>query len=292
MGRRIPEGTGAVVVADLWVEDYVGGAELTTEALLQSSPYKIHKIKSADLTLEDIEEGASLHWIFGNFARMRGDLLPAIESRLSYSVLEYDYKYCIFRSPEKHRAAKGVQCNCAEGFGKRIAQFFARAQNLFWMSEGQRQTYRDAFGPLPEGKDLVLSSVFSPDSLELMRRLRGNEEPRAGWIVLGSDSWVKGAEDAIAWCKARGEEAQIIWNLSHEETLERMSRAEGFVYLPRGKDTCPRMVIEARLLGCKLVINRNVQHAPEEWFAGSPESIEEYLSGRAPLFWEKIGGAK
>ena len=68
--------------------------------------------------------------------------------------------------------------------------------------------------------------------------------------------------------------------------LEKLSESSGFVYLPVGKDTCPRMVCEAKLLGCELVLNDNVQHKDEEWFAtDNILEIEEYLYGARELFW-------
>jgi glycosyltransferase involved in cell wall biosynthesis len=71
--------------------------------------------------------------------------------------------------------------------------------------------------------------------------------------------------------------------------LEKLATAEGFVYLPKGGDTCPRMVIEAKLLGCEMHLNDNVQHAKEEWFATDDlEAIHEYLYAARGLFWNGI----
>ena len=72
----IPEGTQVVFVSDLFVEDYVGGAELTSEALIESSPFQVLKLKSHQVSLEVLEQGHGLHWIFGNFANMKLDLKP------------------------------------------------------------------------------------------------------------------------------------------------------------------------------------------------------------------------
>ena len=43
----IPESAEIVFVADLFSEDYAGGAELTSEALIESSPYEVFKIQSS-----------------------------------------------------------------------------------------------------------------------------------------------------------------------------------------------------------------------------------------------------
>ena len=48
---------------------------------------------------------------------------------------------------------------------------------------------------------------------------------------------------------------EAVWGLPYKDLLEKLAQAEGFVYLPQGGDTCPRMTIEARLLDCELILN-------------------------------------
>ena len=95
----IPPETDIVFVSDMFVGDYVGGAELTSEALITSSPFSVCRIKSQHLTPELLEHGFKKYWIFGNTANLNQELIPDIIANLNYSVLEYDYKYCAWRSP-------------------------------------------------------------------------------------------------------------------------------------------------------------------------------------------------
>ena len=67
---NIPEDCEVVFVADMFKEDYVGGAELTTEALIEASPFKVFKIHSKDVTLTNLEQGHEKYWVFGNFANL------------------------------------------------------------------------------------------------------------------------------------------------------------------------------------------------------------------------------
>jgi len=41
-----------VFVSDMFLEDYGGGAERTTEALFEVAPYKTFKLKSSEVTQE------------------------------------------------------------------------------------------------------------------------------------------------------------------------------------------------------------------------------------------------
>jgi len=281
-----------IFVADLFAEEYAGGAELTSEALIESSPHKVLKVHSRDVSLELLKEGVDKFWIFGNFAGLNPQLIPSIIANIKYTVLEYDYKFCKFRSPEKHFSTTGTPCDCHNQMnGKLISAFYYGATGMWWMSEGQLSKYTALFPFLSEKSNIVLSSVFSKETLAKVKVLRNNipVDDKKGWIVLGSDSWVKGADDAKQWCEDNKKSYEVVWGLKYEELLAKLASSEGFVYLPRGYDTCPRMVIEAKLLGCKLHINDNVQHAKEEWFnTDNVEEIEEYLYGASTLFWNGI----
>lgn len=294
--RRIKETTQVVFVADIFANEYEGGAELTTEALIEASPYEVEKVKSSEVSLDLLKSGADKFWIFGNFASLNPQLIPSIVGNLSYSILEYDYKYCKYRSPEKHYSLTSLPCDCHNQInGKLVSAFYYGSQGMWWMSEGQKQKYLTLFPFLSEKSNIVLSSVFSKQTLAKLSLLRNgiqeSGEPRKGWVVLGSDSWIKGADNAAKWCEENGKEVINLWNAPYEEALATLASAEGFVYLPKGMDTCPRMVIEAKLLGCKLHINDYVQHKTEEWFATENlQEIEEYLFTSPALFWNGITG--
>jgi len=288
---QIEPSTQIVFVSDLFVDQYSGGAELTTEALIEKCPVPYQKVLSRDISIDVLEQGHDKHWVFGNFATLDTNLIPTIVANISYSVLEYDYKYCKYRSAEKHKLAEQSDCNCDESqHGKMVSAFYYGAKSLYWMSESQLEIYVQKFPFLAEKHNTVLSSVISDNFFVSLKQLRKKNETsdRKGWIVLGSNSWIKGADQAETWCKSKGYDYEIVWGLPHSELLEKLSLAEGFVYLPMGNDTCPRMVIEAKLLGCQLELNDYVQHKNEEWFAtDNLIEIEEYLYGSRELFWRK-----
>ena len=284
--------TDIIFVADFFVEDYPGGAELTSEALIKSCDMNIQKIHARDLTIDALSVGARKHWIFSNCTTMNPNLIPSIMSNLSYSIVEYDYKFCMYRSIEKHKHETGNECDCHEELhGKMMSAFFHGANTIWWMSEDQQNRYFARFPFLREKENSVLSSVFDDDFFAKVKELREKyaNKKRKGWIVLGSESWIKGAQDAEQWCKDNNKEYEVVWGVPYNELLEKLAAAEGFVYLPRGGDTCPRMVIEAKLLGCKLHLNDHVQHAKEIWFKDA-EDIDtlSYLYAARNRFWTAI----
>jgi hypothetical protein len=275
-----------VFVADLFAENYAGGAELTTEALIGKSPFEVVKIHARNLTMNLIQNHKDDIWVFGNFASIDFNLIPTIASNLKFAILEYDYKFCQYRSIEKHKSETGKDCDCHEkDLGKLVSAFYYAADHVFWMSEAQKQRYTDRFPFLNDKKTTVLSSVFGDEFFQKVDDLSKSENTRSGWLVLGSKSWIKGADDAEQWCISNNKQYEIVWDLPYDQMLQKMSESSGFVYLPKGGDTCPRMVIEAKLLGCEVVTNENVQHAAEPWFQAAPDDVCAYLRNRPDMFW-------
>jgi glycosyltransferase involved in cell wall biosynthesis len=290
--NNISEETQVVFVADAFLEHYQGGAEFTTEALIEKCPYRFEKILAKDVSLEVLESGHHAFWIFGNFSSLNLELVPTIVANMNYSILEYDYKYCKYRSAEKHKNAEDKECDCHEDIhGKIVSAFYYGAQSLWWMSEKQEKKYQDLFPFLAEKQSTVLSSVFNDDFFVALKVLREENKDieRKGWIVLGSNSWIKGKDAAEKHCKENGLEYEVVWDLPYKEVLEKLAKAKGFVYLPEGGDTCPRMVIEAKLLGCELVLNDLVEHKNEIWFdTETMFDTEAYLYAARDRFWNGI----
>ena len=288
----IPKECDIVFVADMFVEDYAGGAELTTQALIDSSPFTIFKLHSKDVSQELLEQGHRKFWIFGNFAAMDMNLIPSIVANMSYAILEYDYKYCRYRSPEKHLTIENSECDCQENiYGKMISALYQGAKSLWWMSEKQMEYYHSKFPFLAEKPNTVLSSVFDENFFLKAKILREKYEnsAKSKWAILGSNSWIKGVDDAKKWCEENNHEYEILWGLPYDEVLEKLAQSQGLVFLPLGGDTCPRMVIEAKILGCDLHLNNNVQHKDELWFdTDDMEDTESYLYAARDRFWNGI----
>ena len=244
-----------IFVADAFVEHYTGGAELTTEALIDSKLLPGVKVLSETLTPEAMEENKDgKFWVFGNFANLSQECLVYAIKNLNYSVLEYDYKYCTHRSPGKHVEAEGV-CNCKDNTrAKLVAMFLKSAKVNWWMSERQMEKYKSQF-PFVKGK--VLSSVFSEQTLDYIESLDTSVKNEK-WIILNSNSWIKGVKDSVNYAKENNLDYELVWGLEYKELLAKLASSRGLIFLPKAGDTCPRLVVEAKLLDCQLVLNENV----------------------------------
>ena len=220
---------------------------------------------------------------------MNHDLIPHIIQNLHYFVVEYDYKFCNYRSLHLHEINTGSECDCHQNqIGKIISTFFVGAEHVFYMSQKQRDIYIDRF-PFLEQNGSVLSSVFDVKDLEYIEGLRKTREVHnEKWAVVDGKSWIKGLSDIEDLLQRMNEEYEILSGLSYSDLLRKLSEFKGLAARPKGHDTCPRLVIEAKLLGLELMINENVQHASEDWFNSDLDAIEMYLLQRHEIFWNKI----
>jgi hypothetical protein len=275
-----------IYVADMFAHQYEGGAELTTEAIIDGSLYPGNKINSQQLNVRVMEEYKEAFWVFGNYASLSDECILYAVKNLNYSILEYDYKYCMFRSPGKHIGVEGV-CNCNKSNkGKLVSLFLYSAETVWWMSHEQKNKYYEAFPFLKESNNQVLSSVFSGEKLDFIQSLDTSQKDDT-YLILNSQSWIKGVEDAIEYAKANKLKYELVWGLEHKDLLKKLAKSKGIIFFPRAGDTCPRMTIEARLLDCELILNTNVQHKDEEWFSSKEKTIP-YLRERTNVFWDKI----
>ncbi len=210
--------------------------------------------------------------------------------KTKYSIIEYDYKYCKFRSDDLHILSEG-KCDCSsQQHGKLNSLFLAKSKCIWWMSEGQRNFYFNQFPFLKNTNNIVLNSVFDAETLEYFSSLDVEAVMRKKnnkWIIMNSPSWIKNVQGCVSYAKDNNLDYELLWNLSRNDFLKKLEESKGLIFLPSGKDTCPRLVMEARLLGCELVLNSNVQHKDEEWFQDRSKVLNHMFS-RTEAFWSEI----
>lgn len=293
----IPRKTKVVFVSDYFTSEIQGGAELTSEAILAKSPYSVTKIHSTSVTKQMIDDNKDKYWIFGNYVALDSFLISYIPyAGINYSIIEFDFKYCAFRSEQRHMTQTGQPCNCAkEPHGMNIQRFMMKADHVFWMSEGQKNVFLKALPDLsePSSKHVIQSSTFDDSTLELLSELSklndsSELKEKKVYSVLGGGSWIKGVEETAKWCQLNRKNYRPLPLMPYKQFLNEMARGYGFIFMPLDFDTCPRVVIEAKLLGQDVIVNNNVLHKNDPWFTGSREDLETYLRGRGEHFWNVL----
>jgi hypothetical protein len=286
----IPEKVDYVIVSDLFAENYTGGAELTLEAILQKCPKRYLKVYSASITPELVEKYKNKYWLFVNFSQVSPlALVELVTSAVRFSVVECDYKYCKWRSSHHHKLNENVECVCeTQRHGKFIRALYRKAEHVFFMGQGQMDEYNRLFPGIPSDNFVLQTSTFSDETLNYLSDLRHSRIENEKYAILKGGTWIKAQEQTVAWCEQNGIKFDLVGGLPYKEFLHKLSEYKGLVFRPAGYDTCPRVVIESKLMGLECILNENVQHKNETWFKGNIEDCEQYLRGRADFFWETV----
>lgn len=295
----VPKSCPVVFINDLFVDEYKGGAELTSQALISKAPVPVFRVHSSSLTIEMLDRYKDKYWILGNFTQANSGALSHLAlGGFKYAIVEYDYKYCSFRSEVLHQKQTGHVCDCPlRPHGILIEKLYGNAQKIFWMSEKQKEQFLTRIPSLffaREDQHVIQSSVFSDEAIDLMVSLRELHKTETAkfpikiWAVQGSKNWIKGTKETVEACSKAKMPVKILSDLQPEEFLKELAKCSGLAFQPLDFDTCPRIVIEAKLMGLELVLNDNVQHKDESWFSGTLENLENYLRTRGSNFWNHI----
>lgn len=126
--------------------------------------------------------------------------------------------------------------------------------------------------------DDYVHSPVPPDQIR-----PAEKEPFA--LFAGRAHPAKGKTGARIWAATNKIRLVELENTPHEVVLEYMSRAQYFVHLPKERDACPLVVIEATLAGCEIITNPLVGRLEP----GDPAQV---LSEQPPKFWRIVEESK
>ena len=289
---EVPQSTKVIFVGDYFANEYSGGAELSSQALLDSSPIEVFKLKSKNVSMELLQKYQNKFWVFSNIGELDINILPSIAVNLEYSIIEYDFKFCKYRSPKKHKEAEGIECDCPNSdFGKLVSFYFNSARSIYFMSELQAEYIYNVMPFLREGgKCSIISSLFDQEFFKKVNFLNAsNIERNDKYLILNSPSWIKGAQKSIEYCEENGLDYELVFGIPYEKLLEKLAESKGLVSMPLDWDSCPRLTIEAKLLGCDVITNENVLHRDEEWFnTDDMNEVSSYLFMGPSRFWNGV----
>ena len=151
------------------------------------------------------------------------------------------------------------------------------------MSEKQKSIFLDKLDVLKEEVSHVLGSSFNRGNLRFMESIKNNPKNEK-YIILNSRSWIKGTKESEQYALDNNLEYEMVSDLPYHEMMIKLSTSKGLIFKPLGGDTCPRIVVEAKILGCDLKLNEHVQHKDEKWFVNA-EEISKYINSQMHNFW-------
>jgi len=279
-----------------------GGTSLTLNSILEDRTQDCFFISTTNLTSSFIESNKDKLWILGNIMVVMTDekifnAFVELLEKSKFIKIEFDYNFCPYRSETAHEMFGKSKCECPHDTNKgnkHLSKIYdlicKKALHTFFMSERQRALYSTHLPILKFECSSILSSCFSKKSLELLNKYSFNQKNNKYAILEGYGgfhSYAKGFSQAKDYCHANNLEYDVLPNQEFEKHIETLSSYKGLIFLPTIDDTCPRCIIEARLLNIDIICNSNCQHIYEFWWKDKSKTLE-YLKSRPAHFWSII----
>ena len=249
-------------LADFFVEDGInGGGELNNEELIKLLINKgndVKKYHTRGLTIQNLPDKET-KLIVANFVALTEEVKDYIKKNYSYVIYEHDHKYLKTRDPSPFKdylAPKDQIIN---------RDFYSNAnaiicQSRLHMNVVQRNLELD-------NVISVSGNLWSEKLLDYLEQISTDQEDKKDICsIMYSNIWNKNVEGSIMYCRAKGFEFEKIMPCSHKEFLTKLNKNKTLVFFPKTLETLSRIVVEARMLNCKVATNKKIGATSEEWF--------------------------
>ena len=252
-----------VFIADFFVDEISGGAEICDDILinlLRADGFDVIKFKNSDLSHQHIKlyRSCGYHFIISNFTLMTG----AVSTELlnvpnSYSIMEHDHKYIKTRNPAVYKDYIAPSQDIVN------REIFANAKNIFAQSKIQAECIRKNL----KIKNVVNlgMSLWTDEQLEIIENNLANVK-QAGASVVDSKNPTKNTPTTVSHCEERGIPHTLIGSADYSEFIKQLSSHEIHVFIPRVLESFNRVLLEARMLNCKVKTTGLNGCISEEWF--------------------------
>ncbi len=250
-----------IFIADFFAGDVTGGAELHDDVVishLKASGILHSKIRSQQVDVEYLSKNKDKRFMIGNFAGLSFECLVYLASNCKYLLYEHDYKFVDSRNPIAFPNFVVPKRNIIN------INFYKNAMKVVCLSGMHRKIFQDNLGF--ENLENINCSMWTDDSLDKILDMLGNEKLDK-MAVINSPNRLKKTKEAAEFCKSRGLEFDLIASRDYYEFLKMLSRYSGLVFMTGHPEPTPRVAIEAKMLDCKFVSQKNlIGVAHEDYF--------------------------
>jgi hypothetical protein len=260
-----------VYVSDFFYPELLGGAEQSDHELLNilKEENDVLTFKSSNLKIQDIKNNKGCLWIISNYINIGTLLKEIIENIDDFTVWEHDHKYLANRDPspyDDYIAPKDQLVN---------VELYQNAKYIVVQSNLHNEIINKNLDNI--NTFVVGGNLWTEDLLDKIESL--SDPPKNGIAsIMVSNIKHKNTAGAIKYCQYVERDYELISTVAPEMFFEMISKNEYFVFLPKTVETLSRIVVEAKMLGCKVITNNKIGATSEDWFKDlSGQDLIDYM---------------
>jgi len=252
-----------VFISDFFSDEISGGAEIYDEVLITeflSKGIKVCKFKSQEFTEKhfNLYKQCGFYFIISNFVGLSEKVKKLFTLYGDkYCILEHDHKYLTNRNPSVFTDYKAP----AEFIINK--EFYKSAKQIFCQSIKHTQVLSNNLN-ISNVTNLGCS-LWSKQQLSVIRSSITEKNNNKAFII-NDNNKIKGTPAAIDFCKKKGLEYDLRNKMPYNDFIKSLGEYGSFVFFPQTLETFSRIILEARMLGCKLITNNLNGCTYESWF--------------------------
>ena len=273
-----------VFIADFFADQVLGGGELNNEELISnliSDGHEIIKINSHDVTRKFIETNGQSAFIVANFINLSLECISSLYDK-KYVIYEHDHKYIPSRNPGMYENFKAPQTDLVN------VGFYRKASAVFCQS----QFHKDIVGRNLSEVNLISlgGNLWSEKSLSFMEEMAQAKKANK-YSIMDSPIEHKGTREAVGYCEYKNYQYDLISSDSYEEFLSLLGKNKTLVFFPKTPETLSRIVVEARMMGMSVVVNKMIGATREEWYKQKGADLIETIRKKRKTIKDTVVGA-
>jgi len=271
-----------VIISDFFKQDYInvghpiGGAELNDDVLfthLENLGLVTHKIHTNENPepemLNFFSENRDKLFLISNFANLSFKCLVYLAFNCKYVIYEHDYKFHKYRNPIRYKDFLVPEEEVIN------YNFFNKAKKVICLSKLHYDIFKNNLG-LTNLHNTTCSLWAEEDLLFIETLLETPKDKKCA--IVNSPNPIKRTEECENFCKENNLKYDLISSPEYHEFLRFLSKYETFVALPGHPEPTPRVIVEAKMLGCKILSNKKtVGVFYEDWFSLNGKELIDKL---------------
>ena len=273
-----------IFIADFFVDQVLGGGELNNEELLHmfvADGHGVIKMNSHHLTESFIKNNKGAHFIIANFVNIKPHLLQQFHDK-KYIIYEHDHKYMLSRNPGTYPDFKAPPEALVN------IEFYKNAAAVLCQSQFHLEIIKMNTGL--ENLINLSGNIWSKSSLDLMSQM-SKKEKKDECSIMDSQILHKNTREAIMYCEHTKKPYNLISSKNYESFLDQLSDNKTFVFFPKTPETLSRVVVEARMMGMSVIVNKMIGATREPWYELKGSDLVEYMRAKRARIKEITIGA-
>lgn len=257
-----------------------GGAELSDDVLirfLEDRGHQVSKEMSSRFSFSRYNE--DFFFVVSNFATLSQEARDCFSSNFSskYIIIERDQKYVRTRNTANYPdyiAPKSEVVN---------QEFYANAKKVFCLTSKQMEIMSAHINL--DNLESLGCTQFSADQIKVLRANLNNKQYDSVYAIVPG----KRSQVAQAYCENEGIDYRLLRKSNYSSFINELSKYEGLAFFSHAFESCCRLLVEARVLGLKIVTDDKNGCTYEDWFREySGEELLDFVESKTMQTMQRI----